>query len=516
MKKWIALLLALVMILTLTACGEGKPKENVEKDGKTGKSVYYLGDDEDIVYLKNVENPLDPASIYASLEYNEKMLHGRYVIDGFFDDRTDFWNNTAHMELEYWFVDEMFQTEMTVFPYEILVGPVSDTIARIDRSQNWAELSFAVGEKGSAAVRCTYEVSGNTVTFTPVDYFEEVRNEDYRLVDLKYTPGQDSLVYTFAINGADLTLTNEYGSHTMHSNAFLEDGDVHFGGHPALDSAMLDGLESLSGTLTNTYSSAYAYVDGDLIYPTTAIKLWKDGRVTIFWKEKLEDGTFEDHMHHMVYIACGGYGMILTDGERIYYYNESAISLEMASLGQGMTTEELHKLEEMPEADRKEIQTTKEDLVTDLETSYENAEVEVSINKVTGEIAMDNTLLFDVNSYELSQEGKAYLTEFLKAYAEVVLDEKYSGFISRIIIEGHTDTNGAYDYNLELSQKRADAVLDFCLSEEAGVDEAYAQVLAQMFTAKGYSYDYPVYDENGEVDMDASRRVSFRFVVNID
>ena len=501
MKKWIALLLALVMMLTLSACGEDKREDNVEKDEKTGTSVYYLGDDEDIAYLKNVENPLDPAAIYAGLEYNEQMLHGRYVIDGFSDSRKNFWNNTPHMEMEYWFFDELYKTEMTVFPYEICLGPVSDNIARIDRSQNWAEVSFAVGEKGSAEVRCTYEVNGNTVTFTPVDYFEEVRNEDYKLVDLKYTPGQDSLTYTFSINGSDLTLTNEYGTHVMHSNAFLEDGSVSFGGYPALNSAVLDGLDSLSGTLNDTFSSAYAYVDGVFIYPTVAIKLWKDGRVTIFWKEKLEDGTFEDHMHHMVYIACGGYGMILTDGNQIYYYTESAISLEMASLGQGMTKEELSKLEEMPEADRKEIQTTKEDLVTELETSYENADVEVTINKITGEIAMDNALLFDVDSYELSQAGKEHLKAYLQAYAEVVLDEKYSGFVSRIVVEGHTDTSGSYDYNLELSQKRADAVLNFCLSEEAGLDAAYVQALTQLLTAKGYSYDYPVYDENGEVEF---------------
>ena len=82
--------------------------------------------------------------------------------------------------------------------------------------------------------------------------------------------------------------------------------------------------------------------------------------------------------------------------------------------------------------------------------------------------------------------------------------------------EGHTDTSGSYDYNLELSQKRADAVLNFCLSDEAGLDAAYVQALSQLLTAKGYSYDYPVYDENGEVDMDASRRVSFRFVVNVE
>ena len=33
--------------------------------------------------------------------------------------------------------------------------------------------------------------------------------------------------------------------------------------------------------------------------------------------------------------------------------------------------------------------------------------------------------------------------------------------------------------------------------------------------ASGYAYDKPVYDENVEVDMEASRRVAFRFFVNV-
>lgn len=32
---------------------------------------------------------------------------------------------------------------------------------------------------------------------------------------------------------------------------------------------------------------------------------------------------------------------------------------------------------------------------------------------------------------------------------------------------------------------------------------------------KRSAYDKPVYDENGEVDMDVSRRVAFRFFVNV-
>ena len=51
----------------------------------------------------------------------------------------------------------------------------------------------------------------------------------------------------------------------------------------------------------------------------------------------------------------------------------------------------------------------------------------------------------------------------------------------------------------------------YCLSDECGANSA----LAAMMEAAGYAYDKPVYDENGEVNMEASRRVAFRFFVNV-
>lgn len=518
MKKLLALFLALVLCFSLAACGDkndGSLKDNQEKDKVTGQSIYYLGDDEDIAYLKDVENPLDPAQIYANMEYNEKMIHGTYYIEGRWDDYSDFWNDTPHMDLEHWYYNSMETWEMTVFPIEINVGPCYSKTARIDRSQNWAVLTFASGENGNVDIYCNYTVSGNTVTFTPVDYYEKIRDENYNLLSLEYTEGTDSLTYTFSISGFELTLSNEHGSCTMYSSARSDDGEVHFGGYPAIDTPLLDGLDSLISSLTSTYSSAYAIVDGEQIYPTTAIKLWEDGRVTIFWQEKLDDGTYEDHMHHMVYIACGSQAMILTDGETVYYYTETSISKETASLGQVMTPEEMGQLVELPESQVQEIVNTKADLLADLAAAFEANGVNVYINHNTGEISLDNTLLFEVSEYEISDAGKEYLKQCLDVYVSVVFNEKYSDFVSRIQIEGHTDTSGSYELNLDLSQKRADSVMNFCLSEEAGVDAAHVEALAQMVTAVGYSYDYPIYDDNGQVDMDASRRVSFRFIVKL-
>jgi chemotaxis protein MotB len=139
----------------------------------------------------------------------------------------------------------------------------------------------------------------------------------------------------------------------------------------------------------------------------------------------------------------------------------------------------------------------------------------VSINAQTGEIALDSTVLFDYNASTISAEGQAFLQQFTQIYTSTVYSEKYADFVSRILVEGHTDTDGTYERNLELSQERADNVLNYCLSAECGVDSAYAALFAQSAEAVGYSYDKPVYDVDGNVDMDASRRVSFRFVINL-
>ena len=106
----------------------------------------------------------------------------------------------------------------------------------------------------------------------------------------------------------------------------------------------------------------------------------------------------------------------------------------------------------------------------------------------------------------LSGEGMAYLEDFTAKYSSVILSEANRGAVAQILVEGHTDTAGTHEYNQDLSERRTQSVVDCCLALEPELE--------QFITAKGCSFDDPVYDENGEVDMDASRRVVFRFILN--
>lgn len=176
---------------------------------------------------------------------------------------------------------------------------------------------------------------------------------------------------------------------------------------------------------------------------------------------------------------------------------------------------DLEKIEAMEVDEIAKIAELKTNLLLDLKFAFEKAGLTVQIDEATGEIALDAAVLFGTDESAVSEEGKALLKQFVEIYSFVLLHERYDGFISQIIIEGHTDTQGEYDYNMTLSQARADSVRDFCLSAESGIEDVQRSELESLLKAEGYSFDKPIYDENGEVDLAASRRVTFRFLINI-
>ena len=157
----------------------------------------------------------------------------------------------------------------------------------------------------------------------------------------------------------------------------------------------------------------------------------------------------------------------------------------------------------------------KSDLIETLKTAFENTNLRVSVDSKTGAITLDSSILFELDEYDLSAAGQEFLVQFLPVYLNVLMSPEFSGYVSEIIIEGHTDTEGTYMHNLELSQQRALAVAYFCLSEENDfLDEQTLEALRNMVTANGRSFSDPVYDQYGRIDMDASRRVEFKFRLN--
>lgn len=152
------------------------------------------------------------------------------------------------------------------------------------------------------------------------------------------------------------------------------------------------------------------------------------------------------------------------------------------------------------------------ELIDALKSEFSGSDFEINIDPQTGAIVFDSSLLFEKNQYVLREEGTTFLNSFLPKYFAILLSDNFSPYVAEIIVEGHTDTDGEYMYNLQLSQNRALAVANYCLDEKTGLLNANElNQLRGLLTANGRSWSTPIYHENGSVNMDASRRVEIKF-----
>ncbi len=101
-------------------------------------------------------------------------------------------------------------------------------------------------------------------------------------------------------------------------------------------------------------------------------------------------------------------------------------------------------------------------------------------------------ITFDVNKAIINPESQktiAQIASMLKEHPEV-----------RVLIEGHTDSDGADDSNLQLSQQRAEAVK--AALEKQGVD-------AKRMETKGLGESKPIADNSTDEGKAKNRRVEF-------
>lgn len=168
-----------------------------------------------------------------------------------------------------------------------------------------------------------------------------------------------------------------------------------------------------------------------------------------------------------------------------------------------------------------EIAVRRDSILDELKAAFDEAGVDASINESTGEVTIDATVLFAHNDSELTEDSKQYLDDLTTVYLNTLLSEQFADEVSEIAIQGHTDTtfvdeyDNMYEYDLQLSQTRAENVMNYCFENDR-LTEQQRDLFMQKATATGYAYTDPVYDSEGNVDDDASRRVCFKFYLTVD
>ncbi|AJD03431.1 MULTISPECIES: OmpA family protein [Campylobacter] len=153
----------------------------------------------------------------------------------------------------------------------------------------------------------------------------------------------------------------------------------------------------------------------------------------------------------------------------------------------------------------KELGLIKENTIKNLQAKFDT---NITLDSNTGAIVLPSEVLFDTNSFTLKAQAKENLKTILTQYFDNILkDENILNSIENIVIEGHTDSAGSYIYNLDLSQKRAYAVMSF-------IHSFYKDPrLQKLLMASGRSYS-DVIMKDGKEDKEASRRIEIKFNIN--
>jgi outer membrane protein OmpA-like peptidoglycan-associated protein len=112
----------------------------------------------------------------------------------------------------------------------------------------------------------------------------------------------------------------------------------------------------------------------------------------------------------------------------------------------------------------------------------------------SGKITVRN-IYFDTAKADIKPESEAVLNEIgtiLIQWPQLVIE-----------VGGHADARGTEEYNLDLSQRRAESVRSWLVTH-------YPQLDASKFTAKGYGEGQPVASNKTKAGMAQNRRVEFK------
>jgi len=137
---------------------------------------------------------------------------------------------------------------------------------------------------------------------------------------------------------------------------------------------------------------------------------------------------------------------------------------------------------------------------------------EIQIDTNSGSLRLSSNILFDKGSSKLKDSAKKELKKvFIEYIGTLIYNKNIKQQLDKIIIEGHTDSDGSYLLNLNLSQKRAYAVLNYLLT----LDFTKENNIKPLLVASGRSY-LDLIKKDGKEDKQASRRIEIKFSLKND
>lgn len=142
-------------------------------------------------------------------------------------------------------------------------------------------------------------------------------------------------------------------------------------------------------------------------------------------------------------------------------------------------------------------------IIQALQQQFNKQGINAQVNPETGDITLLDSVLFDVDQSELTEKGIDFLNRFVPVYGRTLFtDPKISDEITRIIIEGHTSSDGTTEHNMSLSLKRANSVFEFI--NQLPFDQRTKLVNKIQVSGRGFL------DADPKVSRPEDRKVIFR------
>ena len=169
------------------------------------------------------------------------------------------------------------------------------------------------------------------------------------------------------------------------------------------------------------------------------------------------------------------------------------------------STEKQSRIDELEQKIEK-LMETRRVVLGELTEALKAKNIDVKVNQETGDVSIQQDLLFTRDSSAVQADGQQLLRQFVPAYSEVIFSNPvFAASIHRIVLEGHTSSDGTDRHNLELSAARSLNVAELIL---AGLgDYQHRDEMRRKLVVAG----------RGEVEatqeqvVEADRRVLFRF-----
>jgi outer membrane protein OmpA-like peptidoglycan-associated protein len=132
----------------------------------------------------------------------------------------------------------------------------------------------------------------------------------------------------------------------------------------------------------------------------------------------------------------------------------------------------------------------------------------IEVNCKDNRISFGEAGRFGFNDYHLNTTGINALQTLVPIVLEAANNNKGKKWFKQIVIEGFTDTDGAYLYNLNLSLRRSEWVMCTLLDPKILVAQSFSDKqknqIKQLFLAGGVSFNA------AKTSKEASRRVELR------